>query len=289
MVGPASTNRSAPWGHRSRPQPVEPEHVLAVAAAVGQGAQQQPLRRVGIDHRSQLQDDGPAAEHRAAQPEVHPRPGHRDALDVQAVVLAGDGQERREVLVVGQQLSQVGPVRTEHRGQVRRAVQHDLGTSVGRPSTSATGMRTSTCRLAWPVTRDSRRSAFSPSCRALIWRRRRLCEPTAHRKAPSRARPPMSASSSASAPGSRPGCRTRGVRPGRRRAAARSSRSRRRRPSAPVRRCGPPRGWCGCRPPAPRARGAAAPCAPRSRARRGTVRAQGRPVARAGQSPTVGR
>ena len=87
------------------------------------------------------------------------------------------------MLVVGQELPQVAAVRAEHRGPMGGAVDDELAdrggqaVDVARPG-SGRGS------AGWPgrSTLASRRRAFSPLCLALIRARRRLCEPTAHRK-----------------------------------------------------------------------------------------------------------
>jgi hypothetical protein len=96
IVGPASTSKSSPWRAK---------------IAYVQSAQVEEMRDRRVDReaarlrrssRCDLQQHGPAPPNRTAPPQEHAVPDYGDAFDVEAVVLAGQGEERAPVPIIVQ-------------------------------------------------------------------------------------------------------------------------------------------------------------------------------------------
>ena len=114
------------------PEPAEVQHVLPVAHALREDPQREAARVRRILRGAHLQHHGPAAQHRAAQADVEPVADDRETADVEAVVLARDGEERREVRVGAQQVDQGLRMRgADQRGAAAVAGDaHRLGVAV---------------------------------------------------------------------------------------------------------------------------------------------------------------
>jgi hypothetical protein len=117
----------------THPQPTEVEQVLAVARPVTERAEPQPGRIALVGHREHLQHARPAAQHRAAQPDVQGVVVHGQALDVQAVVLRRDRQERGQVLVGHDQVGQVLGAGCANHSRAPPVIGHpdELGVTIG--------------------------------------------------------------------------------------------------------------------------------------------------------------
>ena len=106
--------------------------MLPVPRALREDPEGEPAGVGGVLRGAQLEHHGPPAQDGSAQPDVEPVADHREAADVEAVVLPRDREERCEVRVGAQQVHQaLRPRRPDQRRAAPVAGDpHRLGAAV---------------------------------------------------------------------------------------------------------------------------------------------------------------